>query len=77
MLKKTITYHDFDGNERTEDFYFNLTQAEIVKMDLAADGGSMEKMLNKIIRTEDIKKIADIVDDFVRKSYGEKSDDGK
>lgn len=77
MLKKTITYHDFDGNKRTEDFYFNLTQAEIVKMDLAADGGSMEKMLNKIIRTEDIKKIADIVDDFIRKSYGEKSDDGK
>ena len=77
MLKKTITYNDFDGNKRTEDFYFNLTQAEIVKMDLAADGGSMEKMLNKIIRTEDIKKIADIVDDFIKKSYGEKSDDGK
>ena len=75
MLK--ITYNDFDGNKRTEDFYFNLTQAEIVKMDLAADGGSMEKMLNKIIRTEDIKKIADIVDDFIKKSYGEKSDDGK
>lgn len=77
MLKKTITYTDFEGIQRTEDFYFHLTQAEIVKMDLRADGGSMDKMLKEIIRTEDIKKIGDIVDDFIRSSYGIKSLDGK
>lgn len=76
MLKKTITYSDFDGNERTEDFYFNLTKAECAEMELSTAGG-MQRMIEKIIAEQDNKKIVDIFKDIILRSYGEKSPDGK
>ena len=38
MLKKTITYIDYDDNERTEDFYFNLSKAELLEMEWSVEG---------------------------------------
>lgn len=76
MLKKTVTYTDYDGNERTEDFFFNLNKAEITEMELSVDGG-MEKMLRKIIESRDGKRIVSVMKDIVLRSYGEKSDDGR
>lgn len=76
MLKKTITYTDYDGNERTEDFYFNLTKAELMEMELSTEGG-LEKKLNKIIASKDSTKIIETFKDIIVRSYGEKSDDGK
>ena len=76
MLKKTITYNDYDGNERTEDFYFNLTQAEILEMDLSASGG-LEKLIQKIISEKNGEKIVKLFKEIILKSYGEKSLDGK
>lgn len=76
MLKKTMTYVDFDENSRTEDFYFNLTRAECIKMQLSINGG-LDKFLEKIINEQDQTKIYDYMEEFVQKSYGEKSNDGK
>jgi len=76
MLKKTMKYVDFDGNERTEDFYFNLTKAEVTEMELSIDGG-LAKMIEKIAATQDSKKIVEIFKDLILRSYGEKSPDGK
>jgi hypothetical protein len=76
MLKKTITYEDFDGEQRTEDFYFNLTKAELMEMNLGTYGG-LDKMIEKIVNTQDVPKIISLFKDIVLKSYGEKSDDGK
>lgn len=76
MLKKTITYVDFNGEERTEDFYFNLTKAEILEMNFSTYGG-LDKMIEKIIATNDTPKIVSMFKELVLKSYGEKSDDGK
>lgn len=76
MLKKTLTYTDFDGNERKEDFYFNLTKAEITEMELSVDGGFGE-MLQKIVDSKDGKRIIAIFKDLVMRSYGVKSADGK
>lgn len=76
MLKKTITYTDYDGVERTEDFYFNLSKAEIMEMDFSATGG-MEKMIKKIVNTKDTKAMIEIFKDIILKSYGEKSSDGR
>lgn len=76
MLKKTITYNDYDGNQRTEDFYFNLTKAEIIEMELSQDGGFV-KMIEKIVATKDSKRIVEIFKELVLKAYGEKSLDGK
>lgn len=76
MLKKTISYIDYDGNERTEDFYFNLTQAETTEMEMSEAGG-LVKMIEKIIAAQDSKKIIEIFKDLILRSYGEKSPDGK
>ena len=76
MLKKTIKYTDYEGNEREEDFYFNLTRAECVKLQLSTDGG-LEKTLRKIIAEQDVPKIIPIFEQIVLGAYGEKSPDGK
>ena len=76
MLKKTITFTDFNGVERTEDFYFNFTEAELADMNLSVKGG-MRAMLEKIINTQDIPEIARIFKDIIFKAYGEKSADGR
>lgn len=76
MLKKTISYTDYDGNLRTEDFYFNLSKAEVTEMELSAEGG-LSKMLEKIVASQDSKRIMEIFKDIILKAYGEKSPDGK
>ena len=76
MLKKTITYTDYNGVERTEDFYFNLSRAELAEMELSVDGGLTE-MINKIIAAQDTPSLVKIFKDLVLKAYGEKSLDGK
>ncbi|CAK7008523.1 MAG: hypothetical protein EUB_01600 [Eubacterium sp.] len=76
MLKKTITYTDYNGVERTEDFYFHLSKAEITELELSTDGGYAE-MITKIINAKDVPSIAKIFKDLIFKAYGEKSDDGK
>lgn len=76
MLKKTITYTDYNGNKRTEDFWFNLTEAEITEMQLGVHGG-YTAMLNKIIAAQDTPTLIKIFKDLVLDAYGEKSADGK
>ena len=76
MLKKTITYVDYNGVSRTEDFYFNLSKAEIMEMELGTTGG-MTAMIQNIIAAQDLPAIIKIFKDLVLKSYGVKSADGK
>lgn len=76
MLKKTITYVDYDGNERTEDFYFNLNKAELVELNLSEPGG-LPALIQKIVSEKDSKQIIETFKKIILKSYGEKSLDGK
>lgn len=76
MLKKTITYTDYNGFERTEDFYFNLTKAELMEMEMTTAGGLAE-MIDRIVKANDAPAIITIFKDLVLKAYGEKSADGK
>lgn len=76
MLKKTITYVDYNGVERTEDFYFNLSKAEVAEMELSVQGG-FSKMLEEIIASKDNVQIVNLFKQMVLKSYGEKSPDGR
>jgi hypothetical protein len=76
MIKKTITYPDFNGNERTEDFYFNLTKAEITKMELSIKGGLAE-MIQRIVAAQDTPAIIEVFEDLIKRSYGVKTPDGR
>ena len=76
MLKKTITYTDYNGTERTEDFYFNLTKAEIMEMEMSTTGGLAE-MIQRIVSAQDAPAIIKIFKELVLNAYGQKSPDGK
>lgn len=76
MLKKTIKYVDFDGEERVEDFYFNLSKAELVEMELSHQGG-LTVYIQRIIQEQDGPTLVRLFKELVLKSYGKKSDDGK
>ena len=76
MLKKTITYTDFDGNERTEDFYFNLSKSELILLETTTPGGYVT-MLQRIIDSKDNIELMNVFTDLIKKSYGVKSEDGK
>ena len=76
MLKKTITYTDYNGTERTEGFYFNLTKAEILDMEMSEAGGLTAK-LNRIIESKDSRELMRHFKYIIHKAYGEKSDDGR
>lgn len=76
MLKKTITYVDYNGNERVEDFYFNLTKAEATEMELSVEGG-LTKKLEDIVNSQNNKEIIALFKEIILKAYGEKSQDGK
>ena len=76
MLKETITYVDYNGTERTEDHYFNLTEAELMEMEMSTTGGLAE-MIQRIVAAQDSPAIVKIFKDLVLKAYGQKSPDGR
>lgn len=76
MIKKNITWIDYDENKRTEDFYFNLNEAELILMEVGEKGG-FERMLKRIIAEDDRQKIIDIFKELVLKAYGQKTTDGR
>lgn len=76
MLKKEITYTDYNGVERTEPFYFNLTEAEILEMQMSTSGG-LSEMIKRIVASQDAPAIIKVFKELILKAYGIKSDDGK
>lgn len=76
MLKKTITYKNYNDEEITEDFYFNLTKAELIEMELTTAGGLAER-IDQITKAKDVSEIIKIFKDLLLKSYGKKSPDGR
>lgn len=89
MYKKTITYNDFDGNQRIEDKYFNLTKTELIEFALElpdnvsdsikSDPGEMDEKqaVNKIMSSFNSKSIFKFIKDLILKSYGERRDEGR
>lgn len=76
MLKKTISYTDYNGNKRSEDFYFNLSKAELMEMEMRTAGGLIEKFA-RVAKSQNPDELVDIFKDVVLRAYGEKSADGR
>lgn len=76
MIKKVISFVDYDGNEREEDFYFNLNNAEIIELQ-ASIGGGLDKFIKQIVKERDPEKIVGFFKKLVLMSYGRKSLDGR
>lgn len=76
MLKKVVTYTDFDGNERTEELHFHLSKSELMEMQFNEAGG-LEQKLRSIIQQLNGKEMIKTFKELILNSYGEKSPDGK
>lgn len=76
MLKKKIKYTDYNGNEREDEFFFHLTKAELMEMEMGVNGGISE-MITNVVKAKDTPTIIKIFKDLILKSYGERSVDGK
>lgn len=76
MYKKTVKYTDFNGVEREEDFYFNLTAAEVAEMQLSTDGG-LDQHIQRIIDAKDTPALIKEFKELLLLSYGEKDPTGK
>ena len=76
MLKKAITYVDYNGVERTESFYFNLSKAEMIEMEFSTVG-TFTSMIQNIIDAQDEPELIKLFKSLILKSYGKKSADGR
>lgn len=76
MLKKTIEYEDYDGNKRKEDFWFDIDEREITKLNLSNRGG-LKGLVESIIGTQDNKRLVELFEEIIQLAYGVKSPDGR
>ena len=76
MIKKTVTYTDYNGVERTESFYFHFSEAEILDMEMSTEGGFAERV-RRIVDAKQQTELLKVIKQFVYDAYGVKSDDGK
>lgn len=76
MHKETVKYIDYNGVERTEDVYFNLSKAELMEMQLSTAGG-FDTMINKLIKAQDQPTLVKVFKDIILRSYGVPSPDGR
>ena len=83
MIKKTITYEDYNGKEHTEDFYFHLSETELARMEMQETQilnneaiGGLNARINAIIESGSGRLILEVFDDLLKKSYGVRSEDG-
>ena len=76
MLKKTITYEDFNGETVSEDFFFHLSKAELVELEMSHDGG-LSASLARIVAAKDAKSIIAEFKNIILGAYGKRSDDGR
>ena len=76
MIKETITYTDYNGNERTEDFYFNLNKAEVMRMELSVKGGLTE-LIQRVVAAQDSTALMEIFEGLIQKAFGVKGADGR
>lgn len=76
MIMQTITYTDYNGNERKENFFFNLSKAELMEMEASKKGG-LSNYIQNIIEAQDVTQLMGLFKELIIKSYGVKSPDGK
>lgn len=77
MQKEKITYTDYNGNDRTEEFYFNLSESDLLKLMSDAEGEDLVSMLQRISESGDARIVFDTFNKILSLAYGEKTQDGR
>lgn len=75
MFKDVIEYEDYNGDLRSQTVYFNLSKAEMIKMEVGIKGG-YGAYLQQIAKSNDSAAMLNAFEEIVRKAYGIRSEDG-
>ncbi len=75
MITKNITFEDLEGNQITQPFYFNVSKAELIKLQTKEKNG-LDRKLRQIANNQDVNGLITTINEFIEMSYGEKSEDG-
>jgi len=76
MIKKTVTYEDFNGEKKTKELWFHFSESEITNEELTTEGG-LYNTIRKMTEEQDRIMLAKLFRQIILKSYGEKSADGE
>lgn len=76
MLQKTIKFEDYNGNSVSQDFWFHMNKADIAEFKYRKDGSDMVDVISRIMTTENIRGVLDILKEIARAAVGRKSEDG-
>lgn len=76
MLKREIAYEDFDGNKRTEVFYFNISKPELIELEAEVQEGFSD-WIRSVVAAEDNKTLIQQFKKVVLMAYGQRSEDGQ
>lgn len=76
MFKKTIKYVDFNGTERTEDFFFHMSTPEATRLQAKFGAVEFDEYANNLAANKDLKGMINFIEDLILSSYGKKSEDG-
>lgn len=76
MVKKTLTFTNFDGKEVTKDCYFNLTKMEFQELDDSIPGG-LTQLIDKMLSEKDKALTVRLLSILLLAAYGEKTEDGR
>ena len=76
MYKTSVKYENFNGVEKERTLYFNLTNQELAEMKFATNG-DFEDIIDEVIKNKDYVKMLKVFEELIKKSYGEKSEDGE
>ena len=77
MYKRVFNFTDFDGNQRTEEAFFNLTEAEVMMWVTTNKEYTLDKLILELTRVGDVRRLMEIFEDLILRSYGRKSMDGR
>lgn len=77
LLNKSITYTDYNGNQRTEQFSFNLNKAELLELDSKYPSIGLNGEVSRISKLGNPGAFAPLFKEIITMAYGEKTDDGR
>lgn len=77
MFTKILTYEDYDGKMRTEEFQFHLNRTELTDWLMVENGVTLDKVLETMVKKNDVKAMIDETKELMMRSYGRKSQDGR
>lgn len=76
MLTQKVTFVDFGGVKRTETVYFNLSELEILELEVESAAG-LQAELQAAVEGVDNRRMLAFVKKLLERSYGEMSGDGR